>query len=196
MRTFLKIVNYLKPYWLFAFLNVVLNILSAFFALFSFMMAIPFLRILFNKQELVSETVPFSLKLESIQHNFNYFISQTILSQGEGQALMLVSILVVIMALLKNGFKFLANYYITPARTGVIRDIRRKVYDRILRLPMSYFTDSRKGDIMSRVGLDVNEIEVSVMSSLEMAFRDPITIIIFLVYMFILSSQLTLFVHT
>ncbi|KPK85444.1 MAG: antibiotic ABC transporter ATP-binding protein [Bacteroides sp. SM23_62_1] len=193
MKTFLKLVNYIKPYWLYALLNVLFNILSAFFALFSFMMAIPFLRILFHKQELITETVPFSLKIEAIQHNFNYFISNTIVNQGEGRALMLVSILVVVMALLKTGFKFLANYYITPARTGVVRDIRREVYHKILRLPLSYYSDSRKGDIMSRVGMDVNEIESSVMSSLEMIFRDPITIIIFIVYMFILSYQLSLF---
>jgi subfamily B ATP-binding cassette protein MsbA len=97
------------------------------------------------------------------------------------------------MALFKTSFGFLANYSVTSARTGVVRDIRQKVYNRILRLPMSYFSDSRKGDIMSRVGMDVNEVESSVMSSLEMAFRDPITIIIFLVSMFILSYQLTLF---
>lgn len=193
MKAFLKIVSYIKPYWCYALLNVIFNVLSAFFALFSFMMAIPFLRILFNKQEMVTDTVPFSLKVESIQHHFNYFISQTIVNQGEGRALLIVSIMVVVMALLKTGFKFLANYYITPARTGVVRDIRQQVYNKVLRLPMSYFSDSRKGDIMSRAGMDVNEIEISVMSSLEIAFRDPITIIIFLVYMFILSYQLTIF---
>jgi subfamily B ATP-binding cassette protein MsbA len=193
MKTFLKIVRYIKPYWIYALLNIIFNILSAFFALFSFMMAIPFLRILFHKQELISETVPFSLKIEAIQHNFNYFISNTIVNQGEGRALMLVSILVVVMAMLKTGFKFMANYYITPARTGVVRDIRQQAYSKILRLPLSYYSDSRKGDIMSRIGMDVNEIETSVMSSLEMAFRDPITIIIFIVYMFILSYQLSFF---
>lgn len=193
MKTFLKIVNHIKPYWHYALLNIVFNILSAFFALFSFMMAIPFLRILFHKQELVTDTVPFSLKIEAIQHNFNYFISHAIVNQGEGRALMLVSIVVVLMAILKTGFKFLANYYITPARTGVVRDIRQRVYSKILRLPLSYYSDSRKGDIMSRVGMDVNEIETSVMSSLEMAFRDPITIIIFIIYMFILSYQLSFF---
>jgi subfamily B ATP-binding cassette protein MsbA len=106
---------------------------------------------------------------------------------------MIVSFLVIVMALFKTGFKFLANYFVTTARTGVVKDIRKKVYEKILRLPMSYFSDARKGDIMSRVGMDVNEIETSVMSSLEIAFRDPITIIVFLVYMFILNPQLTLF---
>ncbi len=193
MRTFLKIVSYIKPYWVSALLNVIFNILSAFFALFSFMMVIPFLRILFDKQEKVTELMPFALKAEILQHNFNYYISQVIENHGASTALLLVSVFVIVMALFKTSFGFLANYSVTSARTGVVRDIRQKVYNRILCLPMSYFSDSRKGDIMSRVGMDVNEVESSVMSSLEMAFRDPITIIIFLVSMFILSYQLTLF---
>jgi len=157
------------------------------------MMVIPFLRILFDKQEKVAELMPFAIKTEVLQHNFNYYISQVIENHGPSTALLLVSIFVVVMALFKTGFGFLANYTVTSARTGVVRDIRKRVYNKILRLPMSYFSDSRKGDIMSRVGMDVNEIESSVMSSLEMAFRDPITIIIFLISMFILSYQLTLF---
>jgi len=193
MKTFLKIVSYIKPYWVSALLNIIFNILSAFFALFSFMMVIPFLHILFNKQEKVTELLPFSLKTDILQHNFNYYLSHIIENQTAGKALLVVSIFVVIMALFKTGFAFLANYSVASARTGVVRDIRKRVYDKILNLPMSYFSDSRKGDVMSRVGMDVNEIETSVMSSLEMAFRDPITIIIFLISMFILSYQMTLF---
>jgi len=156
-------------------------------------MAIPFLRILFNTQEMITNAVPFAMNLEALQHNFNFFLSRIIMDRGATSALLLVSGLVVVMAMLKTGFKFLANYYITPVRVGVVRDIRNKVYKKILRLPMSYFSESRKGDLMSRVGMDVNEIEVSVMSSLEMLFRDPITIIIFLIYMFVINYQLTLF---
>ena len=193
MKRFLSIVGYVKPYWFFAVLNILFNILSAFFALFSFVMAIPFLRILFNTQEMVSNAVPFAMNMEALQHNFNFFLSRIIMDKGATSALLLVSGLVVVMAMLKTGFKFLANYYITPVRVGVVRDIRNKVYKKILRLPMSYFSESRKGDVMSRVGMDVNEIELSVMSSLEMVFRDPITIIIFLVYMFVINYQLTLF---
>ena len=193
MKRFLSIVGYIKPYWIFAALNILFNVLSAFFALFSFVMAIPFLRILFQTQEMVYTAVPFALNMEALQHNFNFFLSRIIADKGATTALMLVSGLVVIMAMLKTGFKFLANYYITPVRVGVVRDIRNKVYKKILRLPMSYFSESRKGDVMSRVGMDVNEIELSVMSSLEMVFRDPITIIIFLVYMFVINYQLTLF---
>ncbi|MCK5463567.1 MAG: ABC transporter ATP-binding protein, partial [Bacteroidales bacterium] len=142
---------------------------------------------------MVTTAVPFAMNTQALQHNFNFFLSRIIMDKGTTSALLLVSGMVVIMALLKTGFKFLANYYITPVRVGVVRDIRNKVYRKILRLPMSYFSESRKGDVMSRVGMDVNEIELSVMSSLEMVFRDPITIIIFLVYMFVINYQLTLF---
>jgi subfamily B ATP-binding cassette protein MsbA len=192
MKNFLNIARQILNYWQYALLNIVFNMLSAFFALFSFMMAIPFLRILFHTSELISEPVPFTLSLKSVEHNLNYYLGHIITTQGEAAALMAVSLLVVVMSLMKNGFKFLANYYVTPARTGVIRDIRNEVYRKILKLPLSYFTDARKGDIMSRVSMDVNEIEVSVMSSLEMIFRDPITVIIFLVYLFITSYQLTI----
>ena len=192
MKSFIKIVSYLKPYWFYALLNIIFNILSAFFALFSFIMAIPFLRILFDKQEMVAEKVPFALESDAIQHNFNYIMSQAIEQFGPSKTLFMVSVLVVIMAMLKTGFKFLANYYVTPARTGVVKDIRNDVYHKILRLPLSFLSESRKGDIMSRTGMDVNEIEISVMSSLEMAFRDPITIIIFLVSMFLMNYQLSL----
>ncbi len=193
MKRFLSIVGYVKPYWFFAVLNILFNMLSAFFALFSFVMAIPFLRILFNTQEMVTTAVPFAMNTQALQNNFNFFLSRIIMDKGTTSALLLVSGMVVIMALLKTGFKFLANYYITPVRVGVVRDIRNKVYRKILRLPMSYFSESRKGDVMSRVGMDVNEIELSVMSSLEMVFRDPITIIIFLVYMIVINYQLTMF---
>ena len=192
MKRFANIVGLIKPYWYFAVLNVIFNVFSAFFALFSFIMAIPFLKILFNTQEMVASRVPFGLNMEAIQHNFNFFLSKIIQDHGGSRALMLVSGLVIIMALLKTGFKFLANYYISPVRVGVVKDIRNKVYKKILRLPMSFFSESRKGDVISRAGMDVNEVEVSVMSSLEMIFREPITIVIFLVYMFILSYQLTL----
>lgn len=193
MRRFKTIVGYIKPYWFYALLNILFNILSAFFALFSFVMAIPFLRILFETQEMVTEALPFALNMETLQHNFNYFVSSIIVDYGEGPALASVSLVVVILVLLKTGFKYLANYYVTTARVGVVRDIRNRVYGKTLRLPMSYFSESRKGDIMARVGMDVNEIELSVMSSLEMIFRDPITIIVFLVSLFIMSYQLTLF---
>lgn len=192
MRSFIKVIRYIGPYWSFAFMNILFNVLSACFALFSFVMAVPFLRILFEKQPMVTESVPFAFSVDALQHNFNFYLSNIIVEYGQSRALLFVSLLVVIMTLFKAMTKFLAQYYMTPVRTGVVRDLRNNLYDKIMKLPLSYYSDARKGDIISRSTLDVNEVEASVMSSLEMIFRDPITIIIFLTYMFIMSYQLTL----
>ncbi len=195
MRKFLSILVYVKPYWKEAVLNAVFNILSAVFALFSFTMAIPFLGILFETQQLVTEKVPLDpFSMKSMMANFNYYMSSLIIDHGKPTALLMVSITVVIITFLKSLFRYLANYFITPVRTGVEKDIRNDVYDKILRLPLSYYSESKKGDILSRISSDVKEIEISIMSSLEMIIRDPATIIIFLSYMISMSIQLTLIV--
>ncbi len=189
MKKFLSVLSYVKPYWKEAILNAVFNILSAFFALFSFTMAIPFLGILFETQQFVTEKVPLDIfSMKSILGNFNYYMSTLIITQGKTTALLVVSIAVVIVTFFKSLFKYLANYFITPIRTGVEKDIRNDVYDKILRLPLSYYTESRKGDILAKISGDVKEIEISIVSSLEMIFRDPATIIIFLTYMISMSA--------
>jgi len=194
MKRFMKIVKLLKPYLGYCSLNILCNVLSAVFALFSFTMVIPFLGILFESQPYVTEPVPFKLSAEGIEQNFSYYITRIIEHYGEANALLFVSILVIIITLFKNGFKYLANYFTAPIRTGVEKDLRNNIYDKILRLPLSYYTESKKGDIMSRISVDVKEIELSIMSSLEIVFRDPITVVLFLGSMFILSVHLTLFV--
>jgi len=194
MKQFIKIVKLLKPYLGYCSLNVLFNVLSAVFALFSFTMVIPFLGILFENQPYVTEPVPFKLSAEGIEQNFGYYITLIIENYGKTNALLFVSILVVFITLFKNGFKYTANYFMAPIRTGAERDLRNNIYDKILRLPLSYYTEARKGDVISRISIDVKEIELSIMSSLEMLFRDPITIVLFLGSMFILSVHLTLFV--
>ncbi len=175
-------------------MNVLFNVLSVIFALFSFTMVIPFLGILFENQPYVTEPVPFKLSAESIEQNFSYYITRIIEYYGKANALLFISILVIIITLFKNGFKYTANYFMAPIRTGAERDLRNNIYDKILRLPLSYYTEAKKGDVISRISVDVKEIELSIMSSLEMLFRDPITIVLFLGSMFILSVHLTLFV--
>jgi subfamily B ATP-binding cassette protein MsbA len=194
MKRFFRIAKLLKPYMGYCSLNVLFNILSAVFALFSFAMVIPFLNILFESQPYVAEPAPFKLSGEVIEQNFSYYVTQVIDQYGKANALLAVCIIVIIITLFKNGFKFLANYFMAPIRTGAERDIRNSVYDKILKLSLSYYNEARKGDVISRISLDVKEIEISIMSSLEMVFRDPITIVIFLGSMFILSVHLTLFV--
>jgi len=193
MNNFIKIFSYLKPYWLYALLNVLFNVLAAFAALFSFTMVIPFLSILFDTQEMVAEAIPFEFSVDYVKHAFNFHISQLILTQGKAMALLLVSVTVVVMSLFKNLCRFMALYYTAPIRTGTVRDIRKQIFEKILRLPLSYYTDARKGDVISRITSDVHEIEISIMASLEMLIRDPLTILIFLVYMFLASVKLTFF---
>jgi len=193
MKKFAKLLSYVKPYWGKAVLNGVFNILGSISSLFSLTMVIPFLGILFGTQEAVYDAVPFEFSINSIQHNFNYFLTQQIENNGPASALLIVSLIVIITSLLKNMFIFLANYFMAPIRNGVIQDIRNKLYAKILQLPLSFFSNERKGDIITRMSNDVQEIEWSIMSSIEMIFRDPLTILIYLVTLFFMSYQLTLF---
>lgn len=194
MRRFLRLLKYLVPYKWFVAQNIVYNILGAFFALFSFAMVIPFLRILFDNQTLVTEPMEFELSTDYLMHTLNYYMSRLMLSGGKMNALVMVSIMVVAFSLLKNGFVFIANYILAPIRAFTVRDIRNDIYRKVLRLPLSYYTEARKGDVMARVSNDVQEIETSIMSSLQMLFRDPITILIYLIFLFSISVNLTLFV--
>jgi len=194
MKNFLRIARLILPYWPFALLNVFFNILSSVFSLFSFMMVIPFLRILFNQQYMVSEPMPFAFSSESIQHNLNYILGKIISQFGPSGALIGVCVFTVIVTLLKNVMLFMANYYMTSVRANVVRDIRNKLYKKILDLPLSFFSETRKGDIISKMTQDVQEIEISIMSSLEMVFRDPITIVLYLITLFVMNYKLTLFV--
>jgi subfamily B ATP-binding cassette protein MsbA len=158
-------------------------------------MVIPFLSLLFDKQKIVTEQIPLNLSsLESLQHNFNYFLSQVILNNGQESALMLVCIFVITMVLLKTGFLYLAKFCTIPIRNGVVRDIRNKLYNKTLELPLSYYSNEKKGDLIARMTNDVMEIEVSVIRSIEVIFAEPITILVYLVSLFYMSVHLTLFV--
>ncbi len=194
MKNFLKIIQYILPYKGKVALNVIFNLLSVVFSLFSITMVIPFLGILFDIQEPVHQRVAFSLSLDSLMHNFNYYISLLIENRGSIYALVLIGVVVIITSLLKNGFKYLAMYFLTPIRNGVVKDIRNAMYKKSIALPLAYYTRERKGDIISRMTNDVHQIEISVISSLEMVFREPITIVVYLSSLVVLSPHLTLFV--
>lgn len=194
MKRFFKLLRYLFPYKWYVAQNVVYNILGAFFALFSFAMVIPFLQLLFDNQDIVLEPMEFELSSTYFMHTLNYYMAQIMVTRDAAGALALVSILVVIFSLLKNGFLFIANFVLAPIRAFVVRDLRNEVYRKVLRLPLSYYNEARKGDVISLISSDVQEIEVSLLTSLNMLFRNPITIIIFLVILFTMSFKLTLFV--
>jgi subfamily B ATP-binding cassette protein MsbA len=185
--------RYIRPYWSFVALNIFFNLLGIVFGLFSITLAIPFLGLLFGTEHPVYAAPEFSLSAEWLQQYFYYLISDVIASTGKEAALMWMCLTMLLMFLLKNLFRYLAMYFLAPVRNGVIMDIRNALYDKILILPLSYYSNERKGDIMARMTNDVQEIEWSVIGAIEMIFRDPPTIIIYLLTLFIMSPQLTLF---
>src|SRR4030043_1795495 len=185
--------KYIAPYKRPAISGIVFNMLSALFALVSYSLAIPFLNILFNRVESVPDPGRFQMNFDYLTQFFKYYLSGFIEEKGQVGALLLVSLIFIITSLLKNGFIFLANNSLAFIRASTVRDLRKKMYNKVLSLPLSYFTDARKGDIMTRISNDVQEIEISIMSSLTMLFRDPMYIMIFVVYLFVSSFQLSMF---
>lgn len=185
--------QYIRPYMKYVGLNILFNLLGIFFGLFTITLAIPFLGLLFGTQQPVGEIGSFSLNAEGVQHFFSYQISAIIRASGKETALLWLCGIVVIMFILKNLTRYFAMYFLAPVRNGVIMDIRNKLYNKILDLPLSYYSNERKGDIMARMTADVQEIEWSVVGAIEMIFRDPPTVIVYLATLFFMSPQLTFF---
>ena len=194
MGKFIRVLNYVRPYWGYALLNVIFNLLVILFSLVSFVMLIPFLNLLFGREALVETKPEFSFSPDALMDFLNYFISRIIIERGEMQALIVISIFLLVTFFMRNLFRFLAMYFLAGVRIGAIRDIRNDVYNKLLILPLSFYSGHRKGDIMARITTDVQEVEVSIMNYLEMIVRDPITIIAYYVTLWVMSPQLTLFV--
>ncbi len=188
-----RIISYLSPYWKEAGWSVGFTLLGTFFSLFSFTMIIPFLGILFDHHAIVESPVPFEFSPAAVEHNFTYFVSQIILDHGAVNALLAISILVVFFMFMKTLFAYLAKYVIAPLRNGIVRDVRNMLFDKTMRLSLSYYSEERKGDLMSRMTADVQEIEITMIRSLDKAIKSPITIIVYLGALFVMSVNLTLF---
>jgi subfamily B ATP-binding cassette protein MsbA len=141
----------------------------------------------------VTEPVAWGVSMESISHNFNYFLSTIIQNEGKIQALWIISVFVVIAVLFKTGFFYLARFVMIRVRTGIIVDLRNAVYRKLLKLHMGFFTNERKGDIISRMTNDVNEVEFSIVQSIEILFKEPMTIIIYVAALIYLSPELSVF---
>lgn len=195
MHDFILILKrFIPPYKLRVFKSVLYNILHAIFGTLSVAMLIPVLGILFGTQPDVTEQLPFAFDINTLKHIFYYHITQTRDVYGPASTLLLVGILAIIATALKTGFAYLGAYETIYIRNGVVRDIRRKIFGKILSLPLPFFSEERKGDIISRMTGDVQEVEASVMSSLDMFFQSPILILVYLSAMLLMSWQLTLFV--
>ena len=198
MKEFLDVLRrFVPPYKKYLVLSVVFNILSAILNIFSFMTLIPMLNILFKTGDGDQATALMAWDWDNLtkvaMNNMNYYVNQLIADLGPTTTLLVIGLVLTVMTALKTGAYFLSSATIVPIRTGVVRDIRNQLYQKITSLSLGFFSEERKGDIIARMSGDVQEIENSIMSSLDMLFKNPILIIIYFATLLVASWQLTLF---
>ncbi|MBR2936536.1 MAG: ABC transporter ATP-binding protein [Paludibacteraceae bacterium] len=192
--------RFIPPYRWQVAANLFFNILSTILSLFSFATIIPVLQILFGLSDIEAQYIPLSMAttmqeiIEVLKNNLYYFLQTLIDIHGPQYVLLVLGGCLIVLTGLKCLTAWLANYFMVPIRTGVLRDLRAQLYRKVVSLPIGFFTEERKGDVMSRMTNDVNEVEASIMSTLDMLFKDPIMIMVYLITLFTISWQLTLFV--
>ncbi|MBO7234384.1 MAG: ABC transporter ATP-binding protein [Paludibacteraceae bacterium] len=198
---FLRLIKrFIPPYKKEVTLNIFFHLLSTLLSLVSFAAIIPILQILFgvNTDVLTYQTVDWNASVgvitSTLKNNLFYWIQQQTTTQGAGWVLFALGVFLIVTTFLKTATSYLGSYFMIPIRTGVLRDLRSSLYSKIIHLPIGFFTEERKGDVMSRMTSDVAEVEASIMASLDMMFKNPIMIIIYLTTMLLLSWHLTLFV--
>lgn len=202
MKEFLRVMmRYVPPYKKYLWLNLLFNFISAFFNVFSIVTMIPLLKILFGISEKVYGIIPlresmgsFNEFKDALLHNIYSTITRISDTQGGTVALIFIGLFLILMVFFKVGFTYLANYNIIFLRNSVVRDIRNRIFEKTVSLPIGFFTEEHKGDIMSRITGDVQEVEASIMNSLDMILKNPVIILVAVVIMLIMSWQLTLFV--
>jgi len=196
MKYFKQILVYAKPYKIYGFFNIISNIFYAFFGTLAFVSLMPMLKVLFKSAEPITAPPTYSgiSKLgDYIENSINFYHSK-VNNEGELKALLFMIVIIISTFLLKNIFGYLAMYFITFLRNGVLKDVRNDLYEKTVDLPLAYFSEKRKGDIIARISTDVLEIQHSFLSILELIVREPLTIIFTVIAMLALSPQLTLFV--
>lgn len=202
MKKLFSVLKYTKNYKGYLSANVSFNILFALFNAVSLTLAVPFLKLLFEETNLVETGLillngkpEFAFSSEYIKDISNYYLAGLIVTQGgKAKALIIICCIIFGMTFFKNIFRYMAMYFIAPIRNGVVRDLRNKMYKKAMNLPLSYYSEEKKGDLMSRMTSDVQEIEWSIMQTLEMIFREPLTVIILFSLMLLISAKLTLYI--
>lgn len=192
-----KLLRFARPYKLYGILNIVSNVLYAFFNVLSIIIFIPTLGILFDNQEEVFEKPVyqgFSNLKGYAEDSLNYFLTQKVTDDGPMAALVFICLASIVIFFLKNLFRYMAMYFLAFLRTGMVKDIQDSLYHKVVDLPISFFSEKRKGDLLARMTSDVKEVESSIINSLEALVREPITIVIVLISMLLISAKLTLFV--
>ncbi len=194
MKGYRKFLSYILPYKGLALLNVLFNIFSIFFSLFSIALIFPFLSLLFGQTQLVTVKPQITYDAKGLNEFFNYYLSHIIQTEGAESALVFICLMAIITIFLKNVFRYLALFFMVSLRNNIVSNLRESMYKHILVLPLSYFSEEKKGDLISRMSNDILQIEVAIMSSLEAMFKEPLTIVIFLVSLVMISPQLVLIV--
>ena len=194
-KPFSRVLTYVKPYWGSVVMNVVFNLVTIFFSLFSFALVVPFLNLLFKTDAIEAVAEPeFSLTSDYLLAYLNYYMSDLIINHGHYYALVFICLVLLVAFFFRNLGRFFACYFMANVRVGAVHDMRRDVYNKILILPLSFYHTRQKGDTLARITTDVQEVEVSILNWLEMLIKDPLTIIFYFAFMVSLSPKLTLFV--
>jgi ATP-binding cassette subfamily B protein/subfamily B ATP-binding cassette protein MsbA len=205
MKDFIRLLKrFVPPYKKYLVISILMNVLTGILGLFSFSLIIPILQLLFKTDQKDYSYIAVNFDffsqeswenlIDTLVNNFYWYISHIIELYDGGVALFVLALFLIATTIFRTGVMYFSSYFMIPIRTGVVRDIRNRINDKIISLPLAFFSEERKGDILARISGDVNEIETSIMSSLDMLFKNPILIIIYLIGMFIVSWQLTLFV--
>jgi ATP-binding cassette, subfamily B, bacterial MsbA len=198
MRSFIRLIRYCRPFWGHAALNMLFNLLSAIFSVFSLLMLIPFLRILFGRETNAAPLPDIAFSLSQLKtwamQWLDYGFGQLILTKGNTGALAVICGAVLLIFLLKNLFRYLAFYVLAPMRTGVSHQLRGELYDNLLQRPVLYFTDHKKGDLLARFSTDIQEVENGILHFLDVLFKEPVAVLATLITLLIMSPSLTAFV--
>lgn len=200
MLKLFSVLRYIKGYWRYASLNILFNILFSVLSVFSITLVMPFMDLLFKSDpkfytDIIAKGIPqFAFSIDYAKDYFYFTMSFYILTYGKLHALTFICFTVFFLTLFKNLSRYMAMYFLAPIRNGVVRDLRNKIFHKSLHLPLSYYSNERKGDIISRMTSDVQEIEWSIMQTLELIFREPIIIIVSLSMLISISGYLTLYV--
>jgi len=194
MNRFWRLLKYAKKYKELIFLSICCNILTALFTVVSAPAIIPFLQILFGVEQPILDAPTFAWTLDGIKDYTNYQLSSLIQADGKEGALVYVCIGIIVIFFLKNLFRYLAAFFMSPIRNGMVRDIRQQLFEKVIELDLGWFSERRKGDLLARVTIDVQEVEVSIFNVLVTVFREPLVIIGSLIFLLYVSPQLTLFV--
>lgn len=192
-----KLSHFITPYKRYAILNIISNIFYALFSTLAMVSLMPMINVLFGEGKKVYKKPIFegfnSIK-SYLEDSLNYLITTTTYNDGPQQALLYMIIMIISLFLLKNLFNYLGLYFITFLRNGVLKDLRNSIYNKVLHLPISYYSEKKKGDIIARISGDVNEVKVSLLAVLELIVKEPLTILFSIVAMFIISVKLSIFV--